>query len=408
MSHPIRNPNFRILLLSQLAATLGVYFLEVALMWWVLEATAQNASVAWTALTGALAYLIAAPLGGALADRMRKRKLAAAGYLVNALIPALAATLLYFGWLSYAIVLALVALDNLATAFRSPALRALTPLILTPEQYAQGNALMASSQKLAALASMPLGGLLVGTLGIVPTLLLTAGLYIFAALMLGFLKEPAVAASEAAQQTGIAGSMLEGLRAVLSSPVLAALVVTVSLINLVLSPLTVLMAPLANHLGGGPEGYGLLGGAVVAGELLGFVALSVVRGGRPLAWLLAGNLGLVASLALLGLAGHLAHAMAALLVGGVAAALMNVQLETIAQTSVPENLLGRAYGLLGALSMGMQPLGYALTGALLAQLSISQTFFGMALLLIVGSLLWLRPAIHRSLGAESSVVDSGE
>jgi len=397
MSHPIRNSNFRVLLISRLAATLGIYFLEVALMWWVLETTGRSSSVAWAALSGVLVYLVAAPFSGALADRTWKKGLAAVGYLISGLVPLVALYLLRAGWLSFFAVLALVAFDNLATALRAPALRSLTPLVLSPDQYAQGNALMAGTQKIAALASMPLGGLLIGKFGVAPTLLVTAALYTLSALVVVFVNEPRVAAREAVNQSGSAGSVVEGFRALLSSPVLTALVITAALINLVLSPLAVLMAPFAKLLGAGPEGYGLLGGAVVAGELLGFISLSIVRGGRPLAWLLVGNFGIAASLALLAFAGHLVGAMVALAVGGVAAALMNVQLETIAQKSVPEDLLGRAFGLLSALSMGAQPLGYAFSGILLSKISVTQTFLAMALLLLGGAFLWLRPAILRSL-----------
>ncbi|WP_457638337.1 MFS transporter [Oceanithermus sp.] len=141
MNHPLKNPNFRTYLVARMFGALGSYMMEVALMWWALEATGRNDSVAWVALTMSLVGLLVAPFGGVLADRGSKVRMSSRGYGLSTVAPAVSAGLLYLGYLSYPLVIVIVAFDNLVSSFFAPATNALGPLLLTKEQYAQGASL---------------------------------------------------------------------------------------------------------------------------------------------------------------------------------------------------------------------------------------------------------------------------
>ncbi|MBS3966862.1 MAG: MFS transporter [Truepera sp.] len=408
--HPIRNPQYRLLLFTRLAANLSSGFFEIAIFWWVLETTGSGALIAIVALVGSLSYIVVAPWGGVLADRYSKKALGSWMYAIDGALTAAAGVLLMLGHLNLALALVLLAVTNTATALRGPALSALLPLILPKESYQQGNATMGLAVSLAGLSSFALAGVATAAFGPGGALLIGAGLILLAALFLVFLREPQVAAvkaetkddSEASEEAKPAqtGGFREGLRVVWQSPLLLSVVLTVTVLNFIVAPLTVLLAPYADLLTAGAAGFGLLAAAPLVGQLLGLALMNLIRVTKPLAILIMGTVGVAVSL--FGLAGAptLAFAMAAMALGGFCAALMNVQLEVIVQTNVQPALMGRAYGLLSALSMGAQPGGYAVAGVLMAVWPIRMIFAVMAAPVLVMSLAWLRPTIRRQLAVK--------
>jgi DHA3 family macrolide efflux protein-like MFS transporter len=404
--HPIKNPQFRLLLATRLSANLSAGFFEVAVIWWVFETTGSGALIAAIALVGSLSYILVAPWGGVLADRYNKKSLITLMYGIDGALTAAAGVLLMLGQLHLALIFLLLAITNTATALRAPALAALLPLILPKESYQQGNATMGLAVSLAGMSSFPLAGVATAALGAGGALLVGAGLILVAGLFMAFLQEPKIspasdqAASEQATgpvKTAPVASFREGVRAVLQNSLLLSVVVTVAVLNLIVAPLTVLLAPYAALLTAGAAGFGLLAGAPVLGQLLGLLLANFWKVSRPLAVIVPGTVGVALSLAGLYLAPSLPVAIAALAFGGLCAALMNVQLEVILQTNVKPELLGRAYGLLGSLSMAAQPAGYAAAGGLMAIWPIRAIFAGMAVLVFLMTAAWLRPAVRRQL-----------
>lgn len=110
---------------------------------------------------------------------------------------------------------------------------------------------------------------------------------------------------------------------------------------------------------------------------------------RQLGWVT--GLAAVAS----GLLGHIALGLTAslplaallVLVGSALFALPNILFPTWLQQRVPAPLLGRVFGLVGALSYALVPLGYLLAPWLLAQFSPAQALMLLgAGLVVVGAL----------------------
>ncbi|WP_456412777.1 MFS transporter [Oceanithermus profundus] len=417
MNHPLKNPNFRTYLVARLFGALGSYMMEVALMWWALEATGRNDSVAWVALTMSIVGMAASPFGGVLADRTHKVGLASMGYALGMLAPATAAALLLSGHLTFGLVVAIVAVDNLISSFFAPANHALGPLLLTKEQYSQGTAMAQGMSKLLRMASMSLGGMLVAVLGVAATLLITASVYLIAALIVRFVEEPraarVVSASTPASEGDAAGSAAEQPHASLRQrwidpltatakmlfgvPLLAAALFMVGLLNFILSPIGVMMAPYAKSLGGGAEGYGLLLAGVTAGELLGYAVFTTFRSPRSLPLILGGSMMMGLSIGALAWVTSLWLAVVALAISGFGAVAVGVHLDALAIKLIPREFMGRALSMIGVLLNGLGPLGLVVAGFALKTLSFPVIFNVISGLLIVASLLWLWPSIVRAI-----------
>jgi len=432
MSHPFKNPNFRTYLIARLFGALGSYMMEVALMWWALEATGRNDSVAWVALTMSIVGTLASPFGGVLADRANKVGLASVGYALSMVAPATAAALLLSGHLSFGLVVAIVAIDNLISSFFAPANNALGPLLLTKEQYSQGVAMTQGMSKLLRMASMPLGGMLVAGLGVAPTLLVTASVYLVAATIVRFVEEPRVGYAVSDSGTGDEGGAAAGygsvkaearkslreqwidpmvatVRMLFSVPLLAAALFMVGLLNFILSPIGVMMAPYAKSLGSGAEGYGLLLAGITAGELLGYAVFTTFRSSRSLPYILGGSMLMGLSIGALAWATNLIPAVVALGLAGLGAVAVGVHLDALAIKVIPKEFMGRAISMIGVLLNGLGPLGLVAAGFALRTLSFATIFAVISGSLIVASLLWLWPPIALAVGAaESAPVETDD
>jgi len=423
MNHPFKNPNFRTYLVARLFGALGSYMMEVALMWWTLEATGRNDSVAWVALTMSIVGMATSPFGGVLADRRNKVGLASMGYALGMLAPATAAALLLTGHLTFGLVMAIVAMDNLISSFFAPANQALGPLLLTKEQYSQGAAMSQGLSKLLRMASMPLGGMLVAVVGVAATLLITASVYLIAALIVRFVEEPQVArevsASTPASGEDADGAAVEQPRASLRQrwidplvatarmlfgvPLLVAALFMVGLLNFILSPIGVMMAPYAKSLGGGAEGYGLLLAGITAGELLGYAVFTTFRSPRSLPFILGGSMMMGLSIGALAWAASLWFAALALAMSGFGAVAVGVHLDALAMKLIPREFMGRAMSMIGVLLNGLGPFGLVVAGFALKTLPFATIFKVISALLIAASLLWLWPSIARAVRDAESV-----
>lgn len=391
--HPLRNPVFRAVMLTRLFSALTGGFYNVPIMWWVLEKTGSATLIASVGLVSALAGLVAAPIGGLVADRGRKRLLIQSTYVVDAALLLVMATLVFSGHMQIGYVFPLLAVTSFVAALRGPASSVLVPLIIPPAVYQQGNALMSLTGSLASLGGYALAGTATGFVGVHGAMLIGAGLLCGAILTLMFVPEPVIPKARTQDAAPQALDLLAGLRVIWGTPLLFWTFAVSLLLNFVLIPLEVTLAPFARSLGAGAQEFGFLSASISVGQLFGMLMLSSYRISRPWLALVGGTFGIAAAIAGLSLAESLAQALVLLAAAGFSAALMNVQLSVVSQLHIPPSVLGRAYGVMASLSSTIQPLGYAGAAALLAWLPLHTIFLVIGGLLFLAAGAWLHPTL---------------
>ena len=418
MQHPIKNRNFLNLLVSQFFAKLSTGFFEIPIMWWLIETTGSGQIVAIVAFIASITYLIGSPYGGVLADKGSKKTLSTIMFLVDAIFTCIVALLLVLGNLNLITILILLGITNLATALREPALNSLLPLTVVKSQYQQANATMGLATQFASLASMAVAGIATAALGVSGALFTGVGLLLLATVFMRFYKEPSVVSlpnkqSETLQDLFENDSINQdanvindaasknrksafriGLDVVITNPLILAIVTTTTLLNFILSPMAVLFAPFAKSLNLTAIGFGLFGASLVGGQIIGLTLLNILKINRPLRMLVLGNLGIALGLFVLSFATELWMVLIPCGLMGFSASLMNIQLQVIFQNHIAPEVLGRASGILGALSMAAQPLGLILVGLLLGIYAPQRIFVLMAIIIALASLLWLRSNIR--------------
>jgi len=183
-----RNADFRRLYFGGLISLGGDWFLTVALFDVALRLQGTALSVAFVILAQEIPFFLLSPLGGILADRLDRRRLAIVCDLARSVI-CLAFLLLQDGedlWLIYVL---LPLLSAFSVTF-DPAIEAAAPNLVEPGDLGPANALLGSAWGTMLAVGAALGGVVVATLGNEAAFVIDAASFLLSAALLWRIRRP--------------------------------------------------------------------------------------------------------------------------------------------------------------------------------------------------------------------------
>lgn len=415
---PFAHVSFLALWWGQLVSQAGSSTVAVALLWQA--ARTGREAVTWAGLAMTLPPLTAFVMG-AFADRLPRVRLMQGVDLARALVAGAAALPAVHRRLGMADLVLAVAAIGLGGAVFAPAEAALLPSVVAPEERTAAYGWNLVGSQLAAVAGLPLGGMLVAAGGV--TLPLVADALSFA-LSAGSLSLVRPGESRRTDD----GSPIEaGGRApwravvalLLADRPLAVMLALGAGTNLLFAPMAVGVAVLAHALALGPRTYALLETAWAGGAILGgAVAARVARrwGERAAVGPIAAAGGTILFLA--AVVGGPVAAAAGLFLGAGANAVSNAVWFAWGQRRIPDGVRATAIGMALSLLGGMVPVGVGLYGLVaerwppgtaLALAGISLAFAGAAVAVgkgPVGRL--LAPTLEGPAGAGARAAEGRE
>jgi hypothetical protein len=379
---PLKHRDFALLWLGMTVSMLGdgVYF--VAIAWQVYDLLESPAALSLVGLAWSLGMVCFLLLGGSVADRVDRRVQMVIADLVRLVAVGAMGVLAVTGVVEiwHLVVLSLV--FGIGEAFFSPAFSALIPQLLPPADLVQANALQQVVRPMAfRLAGPALGGVLVAAFGAGTAFLLDAGTFLIAigcVLAIRARPEAIDAALESAH-----GGVREGFAWARREPWFWATLAVAALgIMLTVGPIEVLLPyVIRTDLDAPASAFGIVLATGGIGGIAGGLAMS--RIGMParklrfmyVAW--GGGVLVVAGYAVATAVWQLA---ALTFVYGVGMSTGMVVWGTLMQTRVPGAMLGRVSALDWAVSIGLSPVSFALTGPVAAFAGVDATLIGGGLL----------------------------
>lgn len=332
------NAAFRALWLGRLVSFLGDSLGMVALILYVAERTGTGTAVGLLLLAGDLVPAAAGPFAGALADRVRRRRLMVACELLQGAVIASIALA------EPPVVLLLVlvgARATLAAAFQ-PAARSAIPDLVADADLERANALLGfGTWGLEAVGPL-LAAALLPFLDVRGLLVVDAVTFVLAVPFL--LRLPALGPAPREERTRLRADVAEGLRFVWSERLVRVVVFGFAAVVLCTAVDDVALVFFATEtLRAGETTASLLYAGSGIGLLLGFLLLARQPGGRARALLLVGLATSSAGNALTGLSGVAALALLMQVVRGLGISLVEVAHNALLQREVPAHLRGRAF-----------------------------------------------------------------
>ncbi len=301
------------------------------------------------------------PVAGALLDRHGRVRLIILDYLVGTVTLALIAGLDFGGRLTPWVLLPIVTISSLTYSLSNSGARSLLPLIVPKRLWDRVNALDSIAYAVTMGAGPAAAGALTAVAGPRLALIVTAAVFLLAALLIARLPEPTVTNNP----RQILAEAWAGLKYVLiHNPTLRGLVLVLSLMNLGFGVLLVALPVMVlQRLHGDPA---LVGGLWAAFGLAS-VPTALLAGrfdseGRERAVMASSDVVAGLAMAFLAFAANAWMVAAAMLVVGLATGPFDVSMFSMRQRRTDPTWFGRAFAVSMGLNWAGQPIGSAFSG----------------------------------------------
>lgn len=346
-----RHRNFALLWVGQFVSSIGDWVLIVALPFYTYQLTGSILQTGGMFIVETLPRILLGSFAGVFVDRWNRRwtmivsDILRAGFLLLLLFVHSSSLV----WLIYLV----ACIQAIVSQFFNPAYSALTPTLVDEQQLTSANALEALSDALNRFIGPPLGGALLGLIGLTSVVLVDSVSFLFSAFMVLLIILP----SQQQQEDGapvtstkawrkVWHEWLEGLRVVKEGRVVMAIFVTMGIVMVAQGVINVsLVVFVQKILHGGASIYGLLITTQGIGTLLGtFLVAYASKVMRP-AFLAASTLWIAASALFIFISfPSIPIGIITISFLGIFAIIFFISVQTWLQKSVADSYRGRVFG----------------------------------------------------------------
>jgi len=345
---------------------------------------------------------VLSPVGGALADRLDRRRFIMAADSIEAALAALLAVLAWTDRASPVVVTAVVLVAGCSSALRLPFQQSILPDVVPREDMLSATSLSSAQFNLGRVVGPALAGVVIalGSYGL--AFAVNAASYLAAVGALALVRVPR---RTPADDGGMGSRIRAGARAALAEPGCRSAILLIGIVALLASPFIALVPAVADRLVEGEGALGAATGALTTAQGVGAVlgALCIV----PLADRIGLRRVLVADLVLCPLAlvaygatPEIVSAVVALTVVGALYIGLLSGLSTVVQLRAPAAYRGRVLSLYMVALGVVYPIGALFQGAVADMIGLPATTagFALALVVVVAALAVLRPDVLGALG----------
>jgi MFS family permease len=395
----LRHRDYAILLAAFLVTQTGFWLSTVGLQWQTARLTGNDPF-----LLGALYFcnliplLMLSPIGGALADRIDRRRLVIGGQLATAALAGVLVAGLFLVGPSLPLLFGFALGIGTTMALMGPANGALMINAVPPAELGSAIALQSATMNVARMVGPAIAGILLAALGAWAAFGGYLATSLVAALALLAVRIPRIVI-EPDTDRWVRQVRAGLLHARERDPAIPALLLVGANAFLGSSYVPMLAVYALDLLEGGEATFTLFFVVTGIGALLGAIATGLRREPLSIRGALVTTLALAGGLLVFALSRNVLLSAAALLVLAAANLAVMTALNVVIQRVVDESQRGRVMSLYIVAWGGLVPLGSLSIGALARLVGpvSALTGFGVALLLVTGAgLTWYRPAVRPS------------
>lgn len=362
MFRSLRRRDYAVFWVGNFLSNIGTWMQNLALGWLILVMTDSPFLLGLNGFLSTVPSLFFSLPGGAIADRVNRRKLMLATQTFLMLLAVTLAVLTSFGFITIGEILLISFLAGLASAINNPAYQAMVPDLVDRDNLVNAVALNSAQFNMSRALGPTLAGIAIGSLGAAGCFYLNAASFLPLLIALVVIRVPRHSSPNGGS---VWQSMLEGLRYVARTRALLVLLSVPAFLSLLGLPFVVLMPAFARDaVGVGASGLGLLMGGAGLGAVISALTLAAQANVRRRGKFILGCAMLFSvSLILLAFVTSFGAAFAALVILGLtmvgALALTNSTLQMVS----PPAMRGRIMSMYNLAVMGLAPLGSLQAGA---------------------------------------------
>ena len=385
-----RHRNFQILFPANTVSNIGSWTQRVAQDWLVLELTNNNGTYLGLVTAVQFAPVLFFSLhGGALADRLDKRKVLIATNIVGGAASITLGILVMGGLIQLWHVFALAGVLGISTAIDAPVRAAFTSEVVGHDDLPNAVSLNSANFNAGRLVGPAVSGLLIAAFGTGPSFLVNGASYFFVIFALLKLNKNAFFHQD---QPKVMGNIREGIAYVKARPdiyVVMIMVFALATFGLNFQIFNALMA--TQEFGLGAASFGLMGTFIAIGSFSGAIGSARLERFRSTRFVIVGGMLFSLSVMVLSILPNYTAYILWLPVCGVTALTTLVSANSIVQTSTDQAIRGRVMGLYLLIFLGGTPFGSPLIGFATELIGIRPTIALCGGISLIASLfVWLK------------------
>jgi MFS family permease len=391
-----QNRDFKVLLTSQGVSSLGDAVSFTALPLLVLALTGSGLAMGIVGALQTLPDLFLGMVAGALADRSDRKRMMFLADLGRAGLTALIPLSVALGGPTMAVILVVASPMSILRSFFLAGYTASVPALVGRSQVGRANSYFEAIYSMGYIVGPAIAGLLAAAIGPGPTLAIDAVSFTLSALGLAFVRRDLRAPVDRPRQR-LLTEIREGIDFIVAHPTLRTVILFWGATSILMAPLVTAMAVhVTRDLHLAPSILGLILAAYGVGTVIGSLVIARRIGrGRVGETLLGGNLVMGLALLTMAITIDVPVQVGAAFVAGIAQSMVLVTYITLRTAYSPDALLGRIGSTARTISLGLQPVGLLVGGALVDLTSGSATMALMGLCVAAVSLVFAPVAALR-------------
>jgi len=385
---------FYVLYTGQFFSLLSSAAVQFSIIWWLTETTGSPLVLTLAGLAGFLPQALVGPFAGTLVDRYSRKLFMILADMTVALGSLLLFISMYFSEPSIALIVLVLVVRSLATAFHMPAMQASVPLLAPEEHLTKVSGWGQTVSSVSNIAGPAVGMSLLAVSSLEWVLLLDVLGAVIASSVLLFIRIPKVPRIEEHENSSFMVEMKEGYHALVKHPALLKLTTVMTVVAVLYIPLgTYFPLMTLDHFEKGVVEAGIVEMAFAIGLIVGGSILGVI-GDRfdKVKTMAAGMMLMGIALSVSGLLSPSLFYVYIVLSGltGLSGPLFSAPFYAYIQTEIEPHLLGRLFGFVTSLSLLVTPMGYALAGVLIELTSVGALFTIIGIFIILNAVVTLK------------------
>ncbi len=367
----LQHRDFRLFWFGQLVSLIGSWMQRVGQAWLVLELTNSAFKLGLISSLQFTPVLLFAVPGGAIADRLSKRRLLMLTQTVLMLQALTLTVLVWTGHVRYWHVAVLSTVYGLAQSLDMPTRQAFVTDLVGKSHLMNAIALNSSMFNSARLIGPAVAGLLIARYGLAQAFLLNTLSFMAVIGALALLRTEG--ATHHAGRASFTERIRGGIQYAVTTPLIRFILLLLLMVSFFVLNFNVLVPLVTKQtLHGGADVFGWLMASLGGGAIVGGLALAMVVHGRPpIALPVAAGPLVSAGTFTPGVPPSFAIASATLVVMGVAQITFQATCNTLLQLTAPDNLRGRVMSLYAVVFAGITPFGALAIGSIAEKLGTS-------------------------------------
>ncbi len=375
---------------GQLFSLLGSMVVHFIITWWIQEETNNPFFLALSSLLYILPMIIATPIAGVLSDRINRKKIIILVDSLQAVATLILILLFLTNYTELWIIFVFLGIRSIFQGFHQPTVSSVIPLMVPKDKLSRINGLNFLTSGVVQLIGPALGATLALFLTFYQILWIDIITFFIALIPLLVIQIPSVERKQSStsnEKHSFFKDFKEGLGLLRTIPVLVTIIILSMFLNFLIRPLGVLLPYYIDTLHDGTIfEYAVVSISMNAGMISGALITTIKKNWKHK--ILTTFLGIVIFFSGYGYlafipTGFFVMIIIGLIIMGVTLPIINTIFQTIEQTIVPPDKVGRIMSIDRTLSMMITPLGVILTGILSVSLGVTNLFLYCSIIGVV-------------------------